>query len=191
MFLLVFAAIALVVGSFLIVNTFSMLVAQRSRELALFRALGASRRQVTRSVLFEAFVVGLFGSLVGLGLGVLLAMGIRALFATLGLDLSGTSLVFAPRTPIAALGVGVLVTMGAAYLPARRSSRIAPIAALRDDVAMPESSLRRRLLVGVLMVVVGAAAGADRPVHRRAQVRLLGGAAARCWRCSASRPRVR
>ena len=158
-FLLVFAAIALVVGSFLIVNTFSMLVAQRSRELALFRALGASRRQVTRSVLFEAFVVGLFGSLVGLGLGVLLAMGIRALFATLGLDLSGTSLVFAPRTPIAALGVGVLVTMGAAYLPARRSSRIAPIAALRDDVAMPESSLRRRLLVGALMVLVGAAAG--------------------------------
>ena len=158
-FLLVFAGIALVVGSFLIVNTFSMLVAQRSRELALFRALGASRKQVTRSVLFEAFVVGLVGSGVGLGLGVLLAMGIRALFAKFGLDLSGTSLVFAPRTPIAALTVGLLVTMVAAYLPARRSSLIPPIAALRDDIAMPESSMRRRLLVGSLMMLTGVAAG--------------------------------
>src|ERR1700712_2395370 len=86
-FLLVFAGIALVVGSFLIVNTFSMLVAQRSRELALFRALGASRRQVTRSVLFEASVVGAVGSGIGLALGVLLAIGIRALFARFGLDL--------------------------------------------------------------------------------------------------------
>lgn len=159
-FLLVFAAIALVVGSFLIVNTFSMLVAQRSRELALLRALGASRRQVTRSVLFEALVVGLVGSGIGLALGVLLAIGIRALFATLGLDLSGTGLVFAARTPLAAFAVGVLVTVVAAYLPARRSSRIPPIAALRDDVAMPESALRWRLLVGTVMGAVGVAAGA-------------------------------
>jgi len=159
-FLLVFAGIALVVGSFLIVNTFSMLVAQRSRELALFRALGASRKQVTRSVLFEAFVVGLVGSAIGLALGVLLAIGIRALFASFGLDLSGTGLVFGLRTPIAAFAVGLGVTMVAAYLPARRSSRIPPIAALRDDVAMPESSLRRRLLVGSLMMLVGVGAGA-------------------------------
>ncbi|MCW2849777.1 MAG: hypothetical protein JWR90_3751 [Marmoricola sp.] len=159
-FLLVFAGIALVVGSFLIVNTFSMLVAQRSRELALFRALGASRKQVTRSVLFEAFVVGLVGSSLGLGLGVLLAIGIRALFASFGLDLSGTGLVFGWRTPAAAYGVGLVVTMVAAYLPARRSSLIPPIAALRDDVAMPESSLHRRLLVGTLMMLVGVAAGA-------------------------------
>ncbi len=159
-FLLVFAGIALVVGSFLIVNTFSMLVAQRSRELALLRALGASRKQVTRSVLFEAFVVGLVGSGVGLGLGVLLALGIRALFARLGLDLSGQGLVFGLRTPVAAFGVGLVVTMVAAYLPARRSSRIPPVAALRDDVAMPESSLRRRLLVGGLMTLTGVVAGA-------------------------------
>ena len=158
-FLLVFAGIALVVGSFLIVNTFSMLVAQRSRELALFRALGASRRQVTRSVLFEAFVVGLVGSTLGLGLGVLIALGIRVLFASLGLDLAGTALVLGLRTPLAAFGVGLVVTMVAAYLPARRSSRIPPIAALRDDVAMPESSLRRRLLVGSLMVLAGVLAG--------------------------------
>ena len=159
-FLLVFAGIALVVGMFLIVNTFSMLVAQRSRELALLRALGASRRQVTRSVLLEAFVVGLAGSTLGLGLGVLLALGIRALFGHFGLDLSGQGLVFAPRTPLLAFGVGVLVTMVAAYLPARRSSRIPPIAALRDDVAMPESSLRRRLLLGTLMTLAGIGAGA-------------------------------
>ncbi|MEP6816422.1 MAG: FtsX-like permease family protein, partial [Marmoricola sp.] len=156
-FLLVFAGISLVVGSFLIINTFSILVAQRSRELALLRALGASRRQVSRSVLFEALVVGLFGSTVGVGLGVLLAMGIRAVFANFGLDLSGTSFVFAPRTFAAAYGVGLVVTLVAAYLPARRSSRIAPVAALRDDVAMPESSIRIRFATG--MVMCAAAAG--------------------------------
>ncbi|QNN53816.1 ABC transporter permease [Nocardioides mesophilus] len=157
-FLLIFAGISLVVGSFLIVNTFSILVAQRSRELALLRALGASRRQVTRSVLFEAVVLGFVGATIGLGLGVLLAMGIRTLFATFGLDLSGQSLVFAPRTVLAAYVVGVLVTVAAAYVPARRSARIAPVAALRDDVAMPESSLRRRLLFGAVLIVAGAGA---------------------------------
>ena len=159
-FLLVFAGIALVVGSFLIVNTFSMLVAQRSRELALLRALGASRGQVTRSVLFEALLVGLLGSAVGLGLGVLLALGIQALFSRLGLDLSSQPLVFEARTPLAAFGVGVLVTVVAAYLPARRSARIAPVAALRDDVAMPESALRLRGWAGLLLVLAGAGVGA-------------------------------
>ncbi len=158
-FLLVFAGIALVVGSFLIVNTFSILVAQRSRELALFRALGASRRQLTWSVLFEAFVVGAVGSALGLGGGLLLALGIRALFASFGLDLGDIPLVIAARTPLAAVAVGVLVTMVAAYLPARRSSRIPPVAALRDDVAMPESSLRLRLLVGAGMTAAGAVGG--------------------------------
>ena len=144
-FLLVFAGIALVVGSFLIVNTFSILVAQRSRELALLRALGASRRQVSRSVLFEAFVVGVVGSTIGLGLGVLLAVAIRSLFGRFGLDLSGTAFVVAPRTFLAAYAIGIVVTLVAAYLPARRSARIAPVAALRDDVAMPESSMRLRV----------------------------------------------
>ena len=157
-FLLIFAGISLVVGGFLIVNTFSILVAQRSRELALLRALGASRRQVTRSVLVEAFVVGVLGSTLGLGLGVLLAMAIRALFANFGLDLSGQDLVFEPRTFLAAYAVGVLVTMAAAYLPARRTTRIAPVQALRDDVAMPEASVRRRLVVGVVLAVLGGTA---------------------------------
>ena len=154
-FLLVFAGIALVVGAFIIVNTFSILVAQRSRELALFRALGASRRQVTWSVQLEAFVLGVLGSTIGLGLGVLLAMALRLLFGQFGLDLSGTPLVFAPRTVLASYVVGVLVTMVAAYLPARRTGRIAPVQALSDDIALPETSIRRRLLGGVLMALGG------------------------------------
>ncbi|WP_110240795.1 ABC transporter permease [Nocardioides gilvus] len=154
-FLLIFAGISLVVGAFLIVNTFSILVAQRSRELALFRALGASRRQVTSSVLLEAFVLGVLGSTVGIALGVVMAMGIRALFSNFGLDLSGQSLVFQPRTFIASYLVGVLVTMAAAWFPARRTARIAPIQAMRDDVAMPESSLRNRFIGGSVTIVVG------------------------------------
>ena len=117
-FLLVFAGISLVVGSFLIINTFSILVAQRSRELALLRALGASRRQVSRSVLFEAFVVGAVGSTIGVGLGVLLAVAIRYVFGRFGLDLSGTAFVFAPRTFLVAYAIGIVVTLVAAYLPA-------------------------------------------------------------------------
>src|SRR3954471_16976498 len=154
-FLLIFAGIALVVSSYIIVNTFSILVAQRSRELALLRALGASKRQVIRSVQLEAFVVGVVGASAGLGLGVVLAMGIRALVATLGLDLADQPLILAPRTVAAAYATGIMVTMVAAWLPARRTGRIAPIQALRDDVALPESSVRRRLLLGVALIVVG------------------------------------
>lgn len=157
-FLLIFAGIALVVGAFLIVNTFSILVAQRSRELALLRALGASKRQVLWSVQLEALVLGLLGATLGLGLGVLLAVGLRAVFAQVGLDLSGQSLIFAPRTVVAAYAIGVLVTMAAALLPALRTTRIAPVQALRDDVMLPESSIQRRLQVGVLLVVVGVVA---------------------------------
>lgn len=154
-FLLVFAGIALVVGAFIIVNTFSILVAQRSRELALLRALGASRRQVTWSVQLEAFVLGMLGATIGLGLGVLLAMALRVLFGQFGLDLSGQPLVFGPRTVVASYAVGVLVTMTAAYFPARRTGRISPVQALSDDIALPETSIRRRLLFGVLLVAGG------------------------------------
>ena len=157
-FLLVFAGIALFVGSFLIVNTFSILVAQRSRELAMLRALGATRRQVTRSVLFEAFVVGLVGATAGLGLGFVLAVGIRALFGQFGLDLSGSPLVFEPSTALAAYAVGLAVTMVAAYLPARRAGRMAPVAAMRDDVAMPEAALHWRVIVGSVLIAGGLAA---------------------------------
>ncbi|HEY5249203.1 MAG TPA: FtsX-like permease family protein, partial [Dermatophilaceae bacterium] len=157
-FLLVFAGVSLVVGTFLIINTFSILVAQRSRELALFRALGASRRQVSRSVLFEALVIGFVGSTIGLALGFVLATGIKTLFAAIGLDLSGSPLVFEPRTAIVAYLVGILVTAFAAYLPGRRASRIAPVEALRDDVAMPESSIHTRAAIGAVMTALGAVA---------------------------------
>ncbi|MDX6277326.1 MAG: putative transport system permease protein [Nocardioidaceae bacterium] len=155
-FLLIFAGIALVVGTFLIINTFSILVAQRSRELALLRALGASRRQVTRSVLIEATVVGVIGSTLGLLVGYGLAALLRILFAKFGLDLSGTALVFAPRTVIVSYLVGIFVTMFAAYLPARRAARIAPVAAMRDDVTLPEGSIRRRVTIGAAMTIIGA-----------------------------------
>ncbi|NHN54635.1 FtsX-like permease family protein [Calidifontibacter sp. DB0510] len=176
-FLLIFAGISLLVGGFLIVNTFSMLVAQRSRELALLRALGARRGQVTRSVLAEALVVGLVGSTVGLGLGFLLAIGIRALFARFGLDLSGTPLVFRARTVLAAYGIGMVVTAIAAYLPARRASSIPPVAALRDDIALPERAVWRRWHLG--MILLGGAAGAlikasIRPVQHSTYVLAVG-----------------
>ena len=127
-FLLIFAGIALVVGAFLIVNTFSILVAQRSRELALLRALGASRRQVIRSVQLEAFVLGVLGSTIGLGLGVLLAMLLRVLFGQFGLDLSGQ-----PLDLRAAHGAGVVRRRrrrhdgrGLAARPAHRPDRAGP-----------------------------------------------------------------
>lgn len=155
-FLLIFAGVALVVGSFLIVNTFSILVAQRSRELALFRALGSTRRQVARSVLFEATVIGLIGSIIGLGLGIVIAMGIRVLFGRFGLDLSGQSLIISARTVVVSLVVGLLVTLVAAYLPARKAGKVPPVAAMRDDAVLAESGLRGRILVGSLLTLVGA-----------------------------------
>ncbi len=155
-FLLVFAGIALIVGIFLIINTFSILVAQRSRELALLRAMGASRRQVNGAVLLEALVVGLVGSTVGLALGYLLALGLRWLFGRFGLDLSRAAFPMTWPAVLWSYVIGVGVTAFAALLPARRAARIPPIAALRDDVALPEATLRRRVLIGVLLVVVGA-----------------------------------
>ena len=156
-FLLVFAAVALFVGCFIIFNTFSILVAQRSRELALLRAMGASRRQVNGSVFVEATAVGLLGSTVGLGVGYLLALGLRWLFGVFGLDLSRADFPMTWQAVIWSYVLGVGVTVVSALFPARRASRIAPIEALRDDVALPESSMRRRVLVGTVLVVVGAA----------------------------------
>ena len=157
-FLLVFAAISLIVGGFIIINTFSILVAQRSKELALLRAMGASRRQVNRSVLFEAVVVGLVGSTVGLGVGYLLALGLRWLFGVFGLDLSRAAFPMTWQAVVFSYVIGVGVTAVAAVLPARRAARIAPIEALRDDVALPEATLRRRVLIGTVLVVLGAGA---------------------------------
>jgi putative ABC transport system permease protein len=154
-FLLVFAAIALVVGSFIILNTFSMLVAQRSRELALLRALGASRRQVTIAVLGEAALVGIVGSLLGIALAIPLAQGLKGVLAAAGVELPGGSLVIEPRTIIVGLVVGIGVTLVAAYVPARRASRVPPVAAMRDEVSVPTKSLRVRTVIGSVLLLVG------------------------------------
>src|SRR6266542_4432446 len=132
--LLVFAGISLFVGTFIIFNTFSIIVAQRTRELGLLRALGASGRQVTVSVLAEAAIVGLLASAAGLGLGVLIAMGLTALLKGFGIALPSSSLQFLPRTVWVSLVIGTVVTLVAAVSPARRAARIPPIAAMRDEI---------------------------------------------------------
>jgi putative ABC transport system permease protein len=155
-FLGVFAVIAVIVGGFTIANTFSILVAQRVRELALLRALGASRKQVRRSVLVEAVLMSVIGSTLGLFVGLGLARGLAALFGTFGLEINSAVLNLTPLTVLAAYAVGVVVTVVAAYLPARRAAKVAPVAAMRDDVAMSEGSLRRRTLIGAVFLVIGA-----------------------------------
>jgi len=154
-FLLVFAGIALFVGTFIILNTFSMLVAQRSRELALLRALGATRGQVLRSLVVESAVVGLIGALIGLAAGVGVAFGLQALFGAIGAEIPTDGLVLLPRTIIVGVVIGVAVTVAAAIVPAVRASRIAPMAALRDDVALPSRSLRLRAIAGTLLLLAG------------------------------------
>jgi putative ABC transport system permease protein len=153
--LLVFAFISLFVGGFTIFNTFSIIVGQRTRELALLRIVGASRRQVFRSVLGEAALVGLVSSVIGLGLGVLAALGLKALLSGFGIALPPGSLVFEPRTVLVGLAVGVGVTVVAALGPARRAVRIPPVAALDDRQSGPTASLRRRFIVGTALALVG------------------------------------
>lgn len=157
-FLLVFAGIALFVGTFIILNTFSMLVAQRARELALLRAVGATRRQVVVSVLAESFVVGLVGSLLGLATGVAVAYGLQALFAAIGAEIPTEGLVLLPRTVAVGLVIGVTVTVLAALAPAVRASRIPPMAALREDVALPTRTLRLRAAAGTVLLLLGLGA---------------------------------
>lgn len=161
-FLITFAVIAIVVGAFIIFNTFSILVSQRVRESALLRALGASKKQVTRSVLIEAFIMALVGATVGLFLGLGLARVLAGLFRTFGLDIAGEVLTLTPFTVIAAYAVGIVVTMVAAFVPARRAAKVAPVAAMRDDLIVQERGMARRLVLGSIAMLVGvvlAAAG--------------------------------
>ena len=157
-FLLAFGAIALLVGTFIIYNTFSMIVAQRLRELALLRAIGASRRQISRSVLGEAVIVGFIGGLLGIAGGIGLAYGLRALLNAFGTGLPGGSLQVEPRTIVVALLVGVVVTSISAYAPARRASKIPPVAAMREEFASTGSSLRRRTAIGLVFAVIAVLA---------------------------------
>ena len=156
-FLTAFAVIAIVVGAFIIFNTFSILVGQRVRESALLRALGASKKQVTRSVLVEAFLMALVGSTLGLLLGLGLSRALAAVFRAIGLDISGDVLTLNLGTVVAAYVVGIIVTMVAALVPARRASKVSPVAALRDDLTVQEKGMHRRLLFGTIALVVGGA----------------------------------
>ncbi len=164
--LLVFGFIALFVGGFTILNTFSITVGQRTRELALLRIVGASRRQVFRSVLGEAAVVGLVASFIGIGLGVLAALGLEALLSGFGVTLPSGPLVFEARTVIVCLIVGVGVTLVSAISPARRAVRIAPVAAVSDQQTETEIPLRRRITWGAVITglgVIGLAYGLTKP----------------------------
>ncbi|MDT0459394.1 FtsX-like permease family protein [Streptomyces sp. DSM 41527] len=154
--LMVFAGIALFVGVFLIANTFTMLIAQRSREIALMRAVGASRRQVVRSVLAEAALLGLGASAAGFALGLGIAAAMRPLLNATGADLPDGPLVISPSTVASSLAVGVLVTVLAAWLPSRKAAKIAPIEALSSvDQAPPTRALVIRNVLGTLLTGAG------------------------------------
>ena len=155
-FLFVFAVIALLVGAFIIFNVFSITVAQRIRELAMLRTVGASRWQLLRSVLAEAFVIGLLASTVGVGVGVLFAKAITLLFDAAGFGLPTTGLQIKPRTVIVPILVGTIVTVLAAFIPGLRATRIPPIAALREGSTLPRTRWSRfSPYVGVLIAFLG------------------------------------
>jgi putative ABC transport system permease protein len=165
--LLAFAGIALFVGAFVIANTLSITIAQRTREFATLRTLGASRRQVLWSVVTEAFVIGALGSLVGLFLGLALAKLLNVLFVTFGIDLPHGATVFSTRTIVVSLLVGTIVTVLASVRPARRATRVPPIAAVREGSVLPPSRWAKYgtatalivLAVAVALVSLGTLAG--------------------------------
>jgi putative ABC transport system permease protein len=157
-FLLAFAYIAVFVGSFLIFNTFSITVAQRVSEFGMLRTLGASRRQILSTVLSEAVAIGLFGALVGILFGFAIAVGLNALFETFEIDLPTTGLVLKSRTVVVSVLVGVIVTFVASLIPALRSTRVPPIAALHAFVPTPNRRRRRvALVLSIFFALVGLA----------------------------------
>jgi putative ABC transport system permease protein len=166
--LLVFGLISLLVGSFVIFNTFTITVAQRTREFGMLRAIGASRRQVLRAVVLEALLIGVVGSVLGLFAGLGLAPLLQGLLGLVGFELPTTALVVAPRTVLVAVLVGTVVTLVACLAPALRATRVSPMAALRDVGATSPPSARRRRRValeaavaglGVAVMLVGLLAG--------------------------------
>ena len=168
--LLVFAAVSVFVGSFVIWNTFNVLVAQRRREVALLRSVGATRRQVLGGIVVEAAAIGLVSATIGLLGGVGLATGIRALLGAIGLEVPTTAAAVEPRTVVAALLVGVVVTVVAAVVPAWSATRVAPVEALRSATPTSTSIGRVRRTAGVLLLLagvlglVGSAVRGDSPV---------------------------
>ncbi|HEU5280352.1 MAG TPA: ABC transporter permease, partial [Gaiellaceae bacterium] len=166
-FLLSFAGIALFVGAFVIFNTLSITVAQRTREFATLRTLGASRRQVLRSVILEALVIGLGASIIGLFSGLGLAVGLNKLFEALNLDLPQTNTVFATRTIVVSLLVGTIVTLVAGLFPAIRATKVPPIAAVREGATLPRGRFARytpiiaAVIVALAVVALGYGTLAD------------------------------
>jgi putative ABC transport system permease protein len=167
-FLLSFAYVALFVGMFIIYNTFSIVVAQRTRDMAMLRAIGASRRQVLRSVLLEALLVGVVAAAAGLGLGVLLSYGLRAMLDAVGLAIPGGAVVITSGTVLVSAAVGMVVTVLSALAPARRASAVRPIEALRESATdRTGGSIVRPILglavtgIGVTMFAAGTAAKGD------------------------------
>src|SRR5215208_1792619 len=161
--LLVFAGVAVLVGGFLIFNTFAVTVAQRSREFALLRTLGASRRQVLSSVFVETLVIGVVASVLGILGGLVIAPGLRSLLASAGIELPSTSTVIEPRTIIVGLAVGVIATLVSGLVPARRATQVEPVEAMRDAVTPGVKKVSRRRLgtsftvigLGLLSLIVG------------------------------------
>jgi len=158
-FLLAFGGIALFVGSFVIANSLSITIAQRTRELATLRTIGASRRQILTSIVLESLIVGVVASVIGLFLGLLLARGLFSLFDAVGFTLPNTGLVFETRTIVVALLAGILVTLLASLRPAMRATRVPPIAAVREGATLPPGRFARYRWIGaVLMTIAGFAA---------------------------------
>lgn len=154
-----FAGIAFLVGIFLIINTFSMLVAQRTREIGLMRAIGSSRRQVNRSVLVEALLLGIVGSILGVAAGVGIAVGLMKLMSAAGMNLSTDDLTIKTATPVVGLVLGIVVTVLAAYVPARRAGKVSPMAALRDAGTPADAKAGWiRGLIGLVLTGTGTAA---------------------------------
>jgi putative ABC transport system permease protein len=156
--LLVFAGVALFVASFLIFNTFSIIVAQRTREFAMLRTIGANRRQIITSVVVEALAIGLVASVIGLFAGIAFAPAISALFDTVGIDLPQESTVVATRTVIVSIVLGAALTLASALLPALRATRVPPVAGLREGAVLETSGERRlRGTAGAVLTVLGIA----------------------------------
>jgi putative ABC transport system permease protein len=155
---MIFAGIALFVGSFIIWNTFTMIVTQRSREIALLRAIGGTRRQVLRSLMLEAVILGVSASAVGIGLGLGVAKGLTKLMDAVGFSLPSTSLQLESRTIWVSLLVGTVVTLVAALVPARRATKVLPVEALRESTPGAEKPSKRRAFIGVAILGAGTAA---------------------------------
>lgn len=168
-FLIIFSYIALGIGSFVIYNVFSITAAQRQRENALLRAIGASRRQVSRALLIESTAMGIVGSVIGFGIGILLSQMLNALLKATGFEVPTQGLAISPNSFINTLIAGVVVTISAAWFPARRAGRVPPLAALRDTALDTAGSISRRVVIGLVLVAAGGvgmfAAMNDAPVQ--------------------------